>query len=202
MCMHAIPDITDCRCRFAYCVIRHMFLRFTVPPNLLCTLCEPGMPSQHHSSVAPVPSRTSGRPPRVLQVLQRLLHNEAFKQYAPSLCDALLGVLECDNAENGQLALKATITLHRSYHKMAVQPPLDQKALRFLEVVIEVRRGLRHQVLPNSSQYQATMRVCSALCCQPAAVQACLLLASAACSPPLCLLCVATACFAPRTCCA
>lgn len=70
-------------------------------------------------------------------MLQRLLHNEAFKTSAPPLCNALVSALRQDNQENALPCLKTIITVHRSYQKMQLQPPLDQSAIQFLDVIIE-----------------------------------------------------------------
>jgi hypothetical protein len=74
-----------------------------------------------------------------VEVLQRLPHSEPFRAYAPTLCDALLAALGADNQENAQQCLKALVALHRSYHKAQLAPPLDQKAIQFVDAVIAVR---------------------------------------------------------------
>lgn len=51
----------------------------------------------------------------LLELTQRFPHNDALRQYAPPLMDALLHTLRFDMEENGLVALKVILTDYRGF---------------------------------------------------------------------------------------
>ncbi len=76
-----------------------------------------------------------------LETIQRLPQHEMVKEYAKSLMDCMMAVLQDDNEENAVTALKIIIDLHRSYKQV-----LEEHVQPFLELVQKFYRGMGQTV--------------------------------------------------------
>ncbi|BDA47386.1 probable transcription-associated protein 1 [Coccomyxa sp. Obi] len=73
----------------------------------------------------------------VLEILNRLPHNDLLRPHSNALMQAALNVLNTDNEENGLLCLRITFDLHKAF-----RPSLEDLVPPFMEFVKKVFEGV------------------------------------------------------------
>ncbi|TPX61909.1 hypothetical protein PhCBS80983_g00781 [Powellomyces hirtus] len=73
----------------------------------------------------------------LLEIIQRLPHNETLRQLLPGIMNALMRVLKDDNEENAALCLKILVDLHKAY-----KPHLEEWGQPFFSTVQQMYKNM------------------------------------------------------------
>lgn len=72
----------------------------------------------------------------VLEILNRLPHNEVIRPFSHDLMKICLGTLEADNEDNAMISLRIIFDLHKNF-----RPSLESEVRPFLDFVAKVSLG-------------------------------------------------------------
>jgi transformation/transcription domain-associated protein len=76
----------------------------------------------------------------ILEILNRLPNNEAFRQWVKPLLKVVMFLLSLENEENALICLRIIIDLHKNY-----RPTLEPEVQPFFDIVIKI-----YEQLPNT----------------------------------------------------